>query len=136
MNRRKFFQDSLIGVAGLSALADPLRGWGGFPDNAGGDSSSNLKPYWPARGSRLFHDALAEGAGFSFTYGGRKAFLASSEGWDIRTQRTADSLETSFHHDSGLTVFRKMRAYPQFDALDYTVTFKNEGTSTLLVPFP
>jgi len=131
MNRRKFFQDSLIGVAGLSALGDSMRGPGAVPGTPGGDNGSSLKPYWPTKGSRLFHDVLEEGAGFSFGYDGKRAVLTSSQGWNITTQTTAGSVETLFHHTSGLTVVRQVKPYPEFDAIEYTLTFKNKGASSL-----
>ena len=131
MNRRKFFRDSLIGVAGLSALSGPMWGPGAVPENSGGDNGSSLKSHWPAKGSSLFHAVLEEGAGFSFSYGGRRAGLTSSEGWKITTRTTAACVETLFRHTSGLTAVRRIKAYPQFEALEYTVTFKNERSSLL-----
>jgi alpha-galactosidase len=126
MNRRKFFQGSLMGVAGLSALANPLRGLG-----AGPGSGSSLKPYWPANGPRLFREVLEEGAGFSFSYGGKRADLISSEGWKTTTQTTVACVETLFRHTSGLVVVRRIKAYLEFEALEYTVTFRNESSSSL-----
>lgn len=136
MNRRKFFHDSLVGFAGLSGLATPLRGFGGSSGPPTADAAASLKSHWPIQGSRLFHDVLEQGTGFSFSYRGEEAVSTTSPEWQISTQTIAGSVETTFRHSSGLTTVRRVQAYPEYDALEYTVTFENEGASTLPVLGP
>jgi alpha-galactosidase len=130
MNRRKFLQDTLIGSAGLSGLVAPWQG-GGVSRPAPAEGGASLKSHWLAKGSHLFHDVLEEGTGFSFSYQGQGPISTTSPRWQVSTQTTAGSVETTFRHSSGLTAIRRVRAYPEFDALEYTITFKNEGPSTL-----
>lgn len=132
MKRREFLQNSFIGVSGLSALAAPLRGADRSFDESptDPDPAASLRPHWSVRGPRLFHDMLEEGPGFSFVYQGNEVSTTSPK-WQISTQTATDFVETTFRHSSGLAAIRRVRAYPEFDALEYTVTFKNEGASSI-----
>lgn len=132
MNRRNFLQDTLIGSAGLSGFLAPWQS-GGVSRPEPSESGASLKPCWPTKGSRVFHDALEEGTGFSFIYEGQEPFSATSPGWQVSTHTTAAVVETTFRHSSGLTAVRRAQAHPEYDALAYAVTFKNEGSSILPV---
>ena len=131
MKRREFLQSSFIGVSGLSSLAAPLRGAGRSFEAPPTDPGGSLGPHWSVQGSRLFHDMLEEGTGFSFVYQGKEAVPITSPEWQISTQTTTDFVETTFRHSSGLSAIRRVRAYPEFDALEYTITFKNESASSI-----
>lgn len=131
MRRREFLEDSLRGFAGLSGLPTFLPAWGAFSKSTSAEGEANLKSYWPARSPHLFHDGLEEGIGFTFTYGNQKAFSVASPGWQVSTKTMASAVETTFRHSSGLTAVRRVQAYPEYEAIAYSVTFKNEGASTL-----
>ncbi len=62
----------------------------------------SISKAWPVRSAHPFHDALKAGKGFSCTRGG-----------------------------SALAVTRQVRAFPEFEAVEYTVRFKNEGKEDL-----
>ena len=92
---------------------------------------ANLKSHWAVRSEHPFHAALQEGIGFSFTYDGKPVGPTIPQGWQISAQ-TAEGLEqTTFRHPTGLTVIREARAYPDAEAVEYTLRFKNESRATL-----
>ena len=94
-------------------------------------SRANLKSQWTAESAHPFHAALRDGIGFSFTYEGQPVGPTIPQGWQI-TARAAEGVEqTTFRHPTGLTVIREARAYPDFEAVEYTLRFKNESPSTL-----
>src|ERR1019366_3053624 len=102
----------------------PLSALGLSPALPAGNSDANLKAHWRAQGSHLFSETLEDGNGFSFVYGEEKPVSTASPSWQVSSQGSGDSVETVFRHSSGLTARRQMQAYPEFDALEYTVTFK------------
>jgi alpha-galactosidase len=73
--------------------------------------------------------ALTEGLGFSFRYDGKKVGPARPEGWQVSSED--DGRRTWFRHPSGLAVQRSVRVFPEFEAVEYTLRFKNEGQSPL-----
>jgi alpha-galactosidase len=131
MKRREFLQNSFIGVSGLAGLGAPSRSAASSSGHPTADAGASLKSHWSVKGSHLFHDVLEEGTGFSFDYQGKQVLPAISPEWQISNQSTASSVETTFRHSTGLAAVRRVRAYPEFDALEYTITFKNESASTL-----
>lgn len=136
MNRRKFVQDSLLGVAGLSRLATPLqvRAEGSTP--ATGDAGANLKSHWSVRPANVFHAAFQDGIGFSFAYDGQEIGPAIPQGWEFSSATVGGVALTTFRHSSGLTVVREARPHPESEALEYTLRFRNESSSALPVLGP
>jgi alpha-galactosidase len=129
MDRRKFFQNSLAGLAGLPGLTVPP--WTLAEVEATGPANPGLKAHWPTQSPQLFHSALEEGLGFSFMYAGQKVGPGLPEGWEISTSKLESSLVTKLRHPSGLLVTCEAKAFPDFESVEYTVRFKNNSSSTL-----
>jgi alpha-galactosidase len=76
-----------------------------------------------------FRDVLKPGLGFSFAYDGKRVGPGRPEGWQISSR--AGGQELVLRHPSGLVVTRKTRVWPESEAIEYTLTFKNESRQTL-----
>ena len=87
--------------------------------------SASLKPLWMVQSGHPFPLALTEGLGFSFRYDGKKVGPGRPEGW--RVSGGDEGRRTWFRHPSGLAVQRSVRVFPEFEAVEYTLRFKNEG---------
>jgi alpha-galactosidase len=85
--------------------------------------AQSLKPVWPSSGKQLFREAFDDGLGFAFNCDGQRVGPALPAGWSA----DADGATARFRHPSGLVVIRESRAWPEFDAIEYTVRFRNEG---------
>lgn len=88
---------------------------------AGGE---DLKSLWRVRGAHDFHAALRPGAGFSFSLDGKEAGR-------LEAAAQSGGAETTFRHPSGLAVIRRARAFPDSDAVEFTLRFKNESQAEL-----
>lgn len=108
-------------VCGLLALVT-VTGWSA--DHAIGS-------IWQVESPHLYRDGLLEGIGFSFTYDGKTIGPSVPEGWAISTRSTSEGLETRLSHSSGLVAVRLVRSFPESEAIEYTVRFRNEGSSVL-----
>jgi alpha-galactosidase len=93
--------------------------------------SESLKSLWRVRSPHEFQGALKQEIGFSFTYDGKEVGPARPANWQVATQ--AGGQQTRFHHPSGLTVIRQARMFAEFEAIEYTLRFKNESRSELPV---
>jgi len=88
--------------------------------------AQSLGPWWPAHTPLSFRQALDKGIGFSFTFEGQRIGPMLPTGWTVST---AGTTTTSYRHASGLVAMREVRAWPEFDAIEYTVKFRNEGSA-------
>ena len=93
--------------------------------------TAGLRAQWPVTSTHPFHGALQDEIGFSFTYDGNKIGPAIPAGWKVSHKDGPESAETVFRHSSGLAVIRQSRPHPEFEAVEYTLRFKNESESTL-----
>ncbi len=124
MTRREMLVRSVAGMSltlgrrSLTALASP-------------GMAEDVKGCWPVRSDHPFHRALREGACFSFSYDGKRVGRAFSSEWQSSTQNVAGVTTTVFRHFSGLLVVREARSYPEFEAVEYSLRFKNESQSAL-----
>jgi len=83
------------------------------------------------RSGHGFHQGLKPGAGFSFTFDGRKVGPERLAGWQVKARVRDGASEIAFRHPSGLVALRRMRALAAADVIEYTVRFRNEGPSEL-----
>ena len=90
-----------------------------------------LKSLWPTQSGHEFHQALKREIGFSFVYDGKEVGPGRPANWQVTTVRSGK--ETRFRHFSGLTVIREIRALREFEAIEYTLRFKNENLAELPV---
>lgn len=74
-----------------------------------------------------FAGAVQSGLGFSFRYGGMIVGPSLPKDW--RAVELNDRV--SLTHDSGLVVTRTVRHFPEFNAIEYSVSFKNATQRTL-----
>jgi len=94
--------------------------------------SSALKPLWPTTKPLAFCQALdATGAGFSFMFEGATVGPGIGNPWQVSGEKSGNIQITTFRHPSGLVVVREATAFHDFDAVEYTVRFKNESSRTL-----
>jgi len=116
---------SLVSLASLASLS-----WATGADKrlAPGDNAS-LKSLWRVQSPHEYHQALRQGAGFSFTYDGQPIGPDFPADWQATTRPGA--LATTLRHASGLTVVRESRVFPELDAVEYTLRFRNESQSAL-----
>lgn len=126
MNRRLFLRTSVAGLVSISGL--PWQSWEEDKSDSASQASALLKPLWPAGAPHLFRDALVDGVGFSFTYDGKRVGPAPSGDWRVSSGAAG---RTEFRHGSGLIAVREVRAYPAFEAVEYTVRFRNESSALL-----
>ncbi|MCI0541004.1 MAG: alpha-galactosidase [Verrucomicrobiales bacterium] len=95
----------------------------GWAQNVSTADGSSLGLLWPRDPSNEMRQSLLPGAGFSFTYDGKPVAPVDWAGWDWQQQGSTSTLR----HSSGLTVVRTARAFAEFDAVEYTVVFRNDG---------
>ena len=133
MDRRDFFQESLLGIAYLSALTSQaqLQRIVIDPAKSTMKNDPSLRDLWQVRPGNAFHEGIEEGAGFSFTFNGKKTGPQLFEKWETSTKSSDEMVSTFFHHASGLLVIREARAFSGYAAIEYTVRFKNESSSSL-----
>ncbi|MBE3096953.1 MAG: hypothetical protein IMZ44_07455 [Planctomycetes bacterium] len=89
----------------------------------------SLKALWPVQSPHEFQEGLRQEIGFSFTYDGKEVGPARPADWRVTSQ--ADGTQTTFRHPSGLAVLRQARTFPAFEAVEYTLRFRNESQSVL-----
>jgi len=94
-------------------------------------AETSLKKNWDVQSPHLFHSALDEGFGFSFSYDGKPIGPATLPDWKITTRTLGRSRETTFRHPTGLTVIRHLELHAEFEAVEYTLRFRNESSNTL-----
>lgn len=104
-------------------------GFGAFAGGGQGANRPGLDAAWRVQSSHPFRTALKKEIGFSFTFDGKEVGPDWPEGRE--TDGEAGGTETRFRHRSGLTVIRQARAFVDFEAVEYTVRFKNESRSPL-----
>ena len=98
------------------------------------DSPQTLQSLWSVHTQPKFHDALESGIGFSFVFDGKTIGPSSPPGVDVTIKERGDARETAFRHDSGLVVIRRSRSSPRFDAVEYTLRFKNKSDNSVELP--
>lgn len=87
--------------------------------------AQNLKTAWPHSKDAAFPEAIEEGLGFSFTFDGQRVGPAIPDGWKL----TADGATITLRHASGLVVVRESRVWPEHQAIEYMVRFRNEASA-------
>jgi alpha-galactosidase len=90
---------------------------------------ADLKSHWRTDSRHEFREVLRSGMGFSFVYDGQPIGPALPADW--RVERAGSEGQATFLHPSGLIAIRRVRVFPEFGALEYTVRFKNGGTADL-----
>ncbi|MGA2330037.1 MAG: alpha-galactosidase [Bryobacteraceae bacterium] len=115
-SRRQFLRDSSL-LAGLASHA------GAQAD----DGAGSIRAGWPADESSLFFSELLPGAGFSFTY--RETTIGPSfrAEWKVSSESSPGGARVVFRHETGLVVTREAVFYPEYEAIEYTVRFRNES---------
>jgi hypothetical protein len=96
-----------------------------LPSTAGAD----VKALWPTRAPHPFHQALKADLGFSFSYNGKRIGPDQPAGWETTFRDEGKQLE--LRHPSGLTVTRIARTWPDSEAIEYTLKFRNESRTPL-----
>ena len=86
----------------------------------------SVRQLLPVRSAHPFADGLKPDVGFSFTFDGKRTGPTLPADWKL-----TEGAETTFRHTSGLTIVRTARAFPEFEAVEYTIRFKNSGSSVL-----
>ena len=94
-------------------------------------SPVDLKLGWPVQEPHAFHQALRAGAGFSFSFAGTQVGPTVDKEWRVSTENQAGVQRTIFRHSTGLTVVREATPLPEFEAIEYTLRFKNESSASL-----
>jgi alpha-galactosidase len=118
MNRRHFLSSSLAATASLALdLPGTLSAAATSPGHTG-----DLSELW-APSAQLFRSALAPGSGFSFHYEGHPAGAPDS----VSERDMGSSIETTFRYASGIEAIRSLRKMPEYDAIEYSVRFRNSG---------
>src|SRR5258708_20106641 len=104
-------------VAGSSVAASP---------------SVNLRKVWEGQPG-MFAQAMQTGVGFSFEFDGRSVGPILPQDWRAKEidDVSVGTIRTVFTHSSGLVVTREMRVMPEFNAVEYKVSFKNTAATTL-----
>jgi alpha-galactosidase len=118
MNRRHFLSSSLAATA---SLALDLPGTLSAAATSPGDTG-DLSELW-APSAQLFRSALAPGSGFSFHYEGHPAGAPDN----VSERDMGSSIETTFRYASGIEAIRSLRKMPEYDAIEYSVRFRNTG---------
>ena len=93
--------------------------------------SADIKLPWSAREPHVFYQALQEGIGFSFTFSGSRVGPTISEPWQVSAENRGGVQRTILRHPSGLTVMRDATPLPEFEAVEYTLRFRNESSANL-----
>ena len=88
---------------------------------------------WPVRLEHGFHQALGNGMGFSFVLGGQRIGPALPAGSNVTAGEGEGIHEAVYRHPSGLEAVRRCRPLPRFDAVEYTITYRNKGNAALPV---
>jgi alpha-galactosidase len=118
MNRRHFLSSTAAATAGLAL---DLRSARSAPTASGGHSG-DLSELWTSS-PQLFRSALSSGSGFSFSYEGHPAGPPES----VSHQDLGSSTETTFRYATGIEAIRSLRNLPGYDAIEYSVRFRNTG---------
>src|ERR1700722_4447958 len=118
MNRRHFLSSSLAATASLALdLPGTLSAAATSPGHTG-----DLSELW-APSAQLFRSALAPGSGFSLHYEGHPAGPPDR----VSERDMGSSIETTFRYASGIEAIRSLRKMPEYDAIEYSVRFRNSG---------
>lgn len=91
----------------------------------------SLKRLWPVQSANGFHQALEHGIGFSFVLDKQQVGREVPAHADVIIRSLDGAHKTAFRHPSGLVAVRQCRVFPQFDAVEYTVRFRNESSVEL-----
>jgi alpha-galactosidase len=119
MDRRHFLSSSLVATAGLALdLPGTLSA---VATSAG--HTGDISEVWATSG-QLFRAALAPGTGFSFHYEGHPAGPPGG----VSQRDVGSSVETTFRYASGIEAIRSARKMPEYDAIEYSVRFRNTGS--------
>ena len=110
----------LLGACGSTIRADDKS-----------DSSDDLKHIWKLRSPQAFGDALDSGMGFSFGYDGKRVGPRNDAVRQMTGEMATSGGSMTWRHPSGLVIQRQARSFPEFDAVEFTLTFKNESTVEL-----
>jgi alpha-galactosidase len=111
----------LVVLAGISSLA------------TAGAASIDVRDGWQATSNTFSYTAAAmPGAGFSFNYDGKTVGPVFGNEWKLDVHEAHGSSEMVLTHESGLVVTRHMRVFGDFNAIEYSLRFKN--TSNRILP--
>ena len=88
---------------------------------------------WKSRSDHRFHQSLEPDMGFSFVYDGKQVARQVPAEWEVGGRAGDGFRETEFRDASGLVAIRRSRFFPDFDAIEYTLRFKNESREELPV---
>lgn len=91
----------------------------------------NLTSNWPVRSPHVLHAAFSSGPGFSFQYEGERVGPALPAGWTAKIEKQDGAAEIELRHSSGLVARQRIRGWKQFEAVEYSVRFRNESSQTL-----
>src|SRR5574340_776503 len=94
-------------------------------------ADADLARSWPAEAAHPLYRALSAGPGFSFDYMDQRVGPALPEGWSASLSKTANGTELLMRHTSGLVARRRARVWKEFEAVEYTITLRNEGRASL-----
>lgn len=126
MDRRRFLTSAAVTAAGLTLDLPMTQGahasLAGLSGAAGDGNTGDLAALW-ASSPELFRAALSSGPGFSFSYECRHAKDPQS----VSHQDSGSSTETTFRYASGIEAIRTLRKFPEFNAIEYSIRFRNTG---------
>jgi alpha-galactosidase len=118
MDRRHFLASSVVATASLALdLRSTLAAAAASPGHTG-----DLSELWTSS-PQFFRSALSPGLGFSFSYEGHPAGTPES----VSHQDLGSFIETTFRYGSGIEAVRRVRKLPDYDAIEYSVRFRNTG---------
>lgn len=123
MNRRFFLTSTLAVTAELAldlSKSSAARSHSSTSGAAAEGDTGALAELW-ASSPQIFRSALSSGPGFSFSYDGRPAGAPQS----VSHTDSGSSTETTFHYASGIEAIRTLRKFPEFNAIEYSVRFRN-----------
>ena len=100
------------------------------PSESGSANPQSLKTLWRAPSGHVFHQALGQGIGFSFLLDEQQIGPAIVADSNVTVLEDDHVHEAVFRHASGLAAIRRCREFPEYDAVEYTIEFRNESTST------
>jgi len=94
--------------------------------------ASDICALLPEGSKPLFATATMPGTGFSFNYGGTKIGPVFPGDWKEEEKYVSGGVETTWMDKSGLAVTRYTRILREFNAIEYSIRFKN--TSSKAIP--
>lgn len=96
----------------------------------------SIASHWPVQSPHALHSALGGGLGFAFQYEGARVGPALPAGWTAQVETRGGTTEIVLRHASGLTARQRIRSWKQFEAVEYSVRFRNESLQTLPILGP